>query len=45
MAAKKTKLTDAQNICVSALNDAVDNGEICRADAEPIISKCKAPVK
>jgi hypothetical protein len=45
MAKKETKLSDAQNICITALNAAVDKKDLCRGEADKVISKCKGRVK
>lgn len=41
---KKPELSKVQNICVNALNDAVNKGDVSRDEALPMISKCSEPI-
>jgi hypothetical protein len=36
----KPKLSNVQKICVDALNNAVNAGDVSKDEAEPMIAKC-----
>jgi hypothetical protein len=42
--AKKLDISKPQQICLDALKEAVDEGDISQIEADPMISKCNEPL-
>ena len=40
----KPQISNVQKICVDALNNAVNVGDVSKDEAEPMIAKCSEPL-